>query len=156
MAGLAWWERAWSGGHDGVQHKMLDTGFGAAASGAQKEWSWWRAGPAGTRVWLVRGGVWRVDLGGRTDGHWVQIEVGRAVMQWPRKGDGEFGFECVSLRCFPGQRNVVWEAHFPRFWWFLVATLSEALFGRRAEERPCPTHSRERMVGFHAPAGEGF
>lgn len=117
-------------------------------------WPYWDSGVVG-EGWSTEGGV-RRDLGGRTDGHWVQLEVGRAVMRWPRKSDGEFGFECVSLRCFPGQRNVVWEAHFPSFWWFLVATLSEAHFGRRAEERPCPTHSRERMVGFHAPAGEGF
>lgn len=58
---------------------------------------WWCGGPAGPEEWQVWGGV-RSDLGGRMDGHWVQEEVGRAVMRWLGQCDGEFSFECVSLR----------------------------------------------------------
>lgn len=31
LAGPAWWNRTWSGGHDEGQHQMLGTGFRVAA-----------------------------------------------------------------------------------------------------------------------------
>lgn len=59
----------------------------------------------------------------------VPLEVGRDAVQWLGKGGRENGFKCARSEVYPGCRNSVWEAHFPRSWWLPVAMVLEAQLG---------------------------
>ena len=68
----------------------------AATGHARWEWSWWGGGLVGPGS-----GRWEVERrkGDMEEADWIdagiRLEVGRAVLSWPGKGDGECSFECV-------------------------------------------------------------